>query len=758
MIVRHDNELEVREVETSSLVIEMPSSYEALSSAFTFVRYALPEQADYDEVHMALRNQLTSPYRVWWRDPLGRSVYALWPSERVPQPFEFGGEQIAPDHVAPDEIPFHMLVKLLMAHYFRGQEDVFTGQGKHYQFVRHDSWRDEVICLEFDLAAAKGVEVDDPVQLFDVLISACRFKVVSPDRARPARNSYYARTIGDDGISRMQLLTRSEAERRLAAGEPLWELGGDSRRPARLDFFNLKAIEKSRGFLLQEFCHRFAALLNSYGISAQPQARRFTRYLASKPMAGGSLDIALSGRVFFVLDQRHQRSVPSEYYIRHFRQWFPECDFTPIEDVSLLPETHEGPTIVLLDAPPEAYKGPLPGDAWEDPYQRLYAEYPGIPLQSFVVNPNIIPDFGVTTPETYLSYNRWTADEESKFEQRAQLTLRDAFLKHLILRELPLSDALPKTPALQRYAFVYRGLYNGDRYTAMMYVVDNKPVLRAVMDPEGFAELDEVCERYGLKWDDVEDALDSWRRNPDREYNFKVVLGQGVAAELVDLPEYALHEFQEIHRRVRERNEPQPTHFFLALPHFDTYAASRGWPTEEQISSEHMEEQIDSLRGNNARAVRLLQQLRRHDAFIEELAESISECSFEELWHREDYQELLYSLFGTRRPRTIHDVFAAGDRLLSPRQNALLFYTGIWYDEANMTYMVGSPDPIKPSQSNAHRLRSFRMLVGDSINLEDMLQLMAVGFVRLRQYTVLPYPFKLIRLYIENYLSWAMRA
>jgi len=39
-----------------------------------------------------------------------------------------------------------------------------------------------------------------------------------------------------------------------------------------------------------------------------------------------------------------------------------------------------------------------------------------------------------------------------------------------------------------------------------------------------------------------------------------------------------------------------------------------------------------------------------------------------------------------------------------------------------------------------------------------MLQLMAVGFVRLRQYTVLPYPFKLIRLYIENYLSWAMRA
>lgn len=87
----------------------------------------------------------------------------------------------------------------------------------------------------------------------------------------------------------------------------------------------------------------------------------------------------------------------------------------------------------------------------------------------------------------------------------------------------------------------------------------------------------------------------------------------------------------------------------------------------------------------------------------------------------------------------------------------MIFYTGIWFDNSDQTYMVGSPESINQVQKNALTLRRFEPLIGRGVNLNDMLQLMAVGFVRLGQYTVLPYPFKLLRLYIENYLHWALR-
>jgi len=75
----------------------------------------------------------------------------------------------------------------------------------------------------------------------------------------------------------------------------------------------------------------------------------------------------------------------------------------------------------------------------------------------------------------------------------------------------------------------------------------------------------------------------------------------------------------------------------------------------------------------------------------------------------------------------------------------------IWYHKEENTYSIGSPQSPQQTQDKAIKLRRFDIYQGE--NLFDgqlLLELMAVQFVRNKQYTVYPYPFDLIRLYCEN--------
>lgn len=61
-------------------------------------------------------------------------------------------------------------------------------------------------------------------------------------------------------------------------------------------------------------------------------------------------------------------------------------------------------------------------------------------------------------------------------------------------------------------------------------------------------------------------------------------------------------------------------------------------------------------------------------------------------------------------------------------------------------------------QARAHRVRRFVVYQGaDQFNIHSVLETMSVKFVRLKQYTVYPYYFHLIDLYIDNILAHQRR-
>jgi len=70
--------------------------------------------------------------------------------------------------------------------------------------------------------------------------------------------------------------------------------------------------------------------------------------------------------------------------------------------------------------------------------------------------------------------------------------------------------------------------------------------------------------------------------------------------------------------------------------------------------------------------------------------------------------------------------------------------------------MVGSPDQLKFEQARAHLIRRFDHYQGSELfPVVLFLNTLSVLFVRLEQYTVYPYPFHLIDLYVETKLHWA---
>jgi hypothetical protein len=102
-------------------------------------------------------------------------------------------------------------------------------------------------------------------------------------------------------------------------------------------------------------------------------------------------------------------------------------------------------------------------------------------------------------------------------------------------------------------------------------------------------------------------------------------------------------------------------------------------------------------------------------------------------------------IYGELRNNEFESIFQIGNFL-----NIKYEYTENDYlDGHAFVYYVGSKQSMKVNYPNACRMRKVISL-GDTIEYENMLPLMAVEFVRNSQYTVLPFPFKYLREYIET--------
>jgi hypothetical protein len=156
----------------------------------------------------------------------------------------------------------------------------------------------------------------------------------------------------------------------------------------------------------------------------------------------------------------------------------------------------------------------------------------------------------------------------------------------------------------------------------------------------------------------------------------------------------------------------------------------------------------------------LYRQLETYDEYLDELLLERDDISFNDLWDGEQ-RERIISIFGIKPDRNGRYSNATYKRLYqklgwfsSDKSDDVHMYKGIWYDDQHC-YMVGASQGLNVRQPRAHLIRRFDVYMGaDRFDMHPLLLTTSVQFVRHDQYTVYPYPFHLIDVYVESFLQY----
>lgn len=764
-----------RSVRTTSINVRVSDDYEYLRSQYDLVCYAVPESFKsekdrYDKLHVEVKSQLSYPYYFL---PHALSIYVLYPKGTAPTSLKLSflsDKELEFSRIAFSELELHVLLKLLFEDYFRRpSQGTFVSQNAYYVYVKPEyqyrtgelKWD---MCLEIKVKGHRDNKSKDATQWqsFQISNSATRFRIVEKSRIQEwhkKKFAYFQKTSPQDGIVYFNQLRKEDID--TFEGD-IYEVYRDKRSRAQLDYHNHRNPEECRGKILYDFINEFIPYLNGCGLEANQQYRQVREFPASK--AFGELSLAHLPTVN-VLDERVNTDNPIEDYLELLQAEYPEIKFELIDELSTSSRT---PTLILLDGTQEDFAdGGILSDFGDDPYQTIYRteDYISIPKQS--VNINVDADgWKGEDPFEYLEYSMvsFNGDERSAAKYKFDVALKELLQKDFVINPRNVVDALPgysnNDVDLRRFAFVRKMTYtNIDKHKVLLHFADEELHFVDLRSSSSKQMLYDVADSLGLDWDDVETALSE--KNYDKEPSkYDVILSDGLAIHVEDVSETVLYEYDEIIARQSIRQEQFPIEYFRLQYRYDD-AKNDTWLTFEELRQRGL---LKGQRPKNKKeqaSIDFYNQLGTFDDFLDDLELNHIEISYDTLTN-ETNMESIGTIFGLKRSektgkysnRRLRNIYKRLGMFAGDKEKDVHLYQGIWYD-AEHRFMVGAKQGLNETQPNAHRIRQFDILVENGeFDIELMLQTMAVTFVRHKQYTVMPYLFHLIDIYVENVLRW----
>lgn len=766
-----------RTAQTTTLIVTRPTDFSRLESRFKLVRYELPERFRgvaksnknaYGQMHNSLRDQIDFPYKTFKYDRLDGvnaykwAIYVLYPRNEAAReitipllsdtPLRWSEIQFA-DLAS---LQFHLLLKLLQIAYFRGEQTGrFVGQDRCYVFAKTVKENYSHICLEIELRGDIQNEPGDVEQTFKVIGHATRFKRV--DEPKQRSHAYFGRKA-KGGKAYFIHLKQSQVDSAQQRKEAIYEIRTREGHRTTLAYHNLLRIEESVGKLLYDFIQGFTAYLVNYGIQSRSKERTFTEFIVP-PKDQASLPLSLLNPIS-VFDNRLQHDHALQEYLALFAHLWPELAFIPVVDLT---RAENRAVLVIQDHNKEDFEqdGILQLE-WKDPYIDLYMRYPYLPKQSINVNPNDSEHTGTATE--YLHYAPPNADSAA-FQQKLEMALNQLYLKDVILHQQSIQQRLPLVPV--GYAFIRKDRYYSATYETLLWTDGDALHFIDLRDEKGKMQRDELFSWLGIDWEDMYDRmLCKYRRNENEERakdlpGYDLIIGPGIFTELEDLNERVLYDYGEITRRQAETQDPLPIDALKLAHQYDEVRPGYLLSFEEILGRHLLGKQPASPKNEKETAsITFYRQLEEFDAFLEEIRRTHQEVSFNALTQGERMERIgkIFDIHPDERGhyhrRRFKDLYQRLGLFSSEKAKDVHFYQGIWYDE-DRSYMVGSPTSMNQRQPRAHLIRRFDVYTGESqFDIRPFLLATSVQFVRLNQYTVYPYAFHLIDLYVENVLRF----
>ncbi len=721
-------------------------------SPFKLVKYKIPDTywndsfLNFGKVHNAYKNTLERPYFFFTGDKKNAGLYVLYRKEDKIENLTFDflqNDKLVSSTVKFQDIPLHLLLKILAANYFVTRKETVS----HNRFyVQAKSGKGKtIICIEIELKGAME-NVDDkgnelPIQQFKILNHATHFSPKVPWGQKVITAAKFRKIVRSGGVYFRQLKPK-EADN--FKGD-IYYIDKDPKKRAVLDYHSASEPESTRGGVLHQFIKKFIPYLKEYGITATQNARNFIEY--SSQIKHDGLQVSDLHTIFLFDNRLNTKDIPIEDYAWLLNEKYQQdlgLTFDLIEEEQFTPTK---PLLIIQDHNKKDFEkdGPLFGQ--DDPYQRIYnnKKYSDIPKQSINVNLNDPKQYKFEAANQYLQYNLIELELKSSFDQRFQVCFNELYLKDLILNQkdvcqLPCLNGLSKrfdiTP-LQDYAFIRRETELGTNYTTMLYIQDGK--FRLIDLTRGKQLADELLAKYNLDWvDDIISPFKAKHKKLDKEENklprFDFIVGPDQVIEIEDIDERVLYDYDAILDRKRELDQPYPIQELKLVKHYNKIRPKK--ISETSVT---------------------LVQCQAYDAFLDELAKAgVSEISFNQLTDGENWQRIIQSLeikpdrnskYNVSKLKRCYDPLGM---FLSTKGSELIKgYSGIWYDAENC-FMVGDFGSFKFKQPRAHLIRRFSIYKGESnFDINTFLETTAVKFVRFNQFTVYPYFFHLIDLYVE---------
>jgi len=708
---------------------------------FKIVRYEVPgkfrylkDKNKFGRFHNALKEQLPKPYYFYSYDEPTPAIYVLYEREAEVLPLEI--EFLSAEEFKQQEMKIadftgkklHIIIKLLLAKYFESRDnknrEAFVSQGKYYILAERMKDDRGFICLEIEL------KQHYPAQEFSVIGRATRFIKCEKDEIKPGYKAIYPYFFSRMGPIGGQTFLRPLKPSKIEKWEKeIFRINRHSSAPAQLAYHSVKKPEATRGYTLYKFIEKFIQFLKGYGITAIQKERNFLKHKSQ--LQDPNLQISNLGIIYLFDNRLNKATIPIEAYQKLLQEKYQSelgISFEVITEAELAPPK---PLLVIQDYKEADFEenGKLYGE--EDPYKRFYKAHPDIPKQSVNVNLN-------SNNEDYLEYGILELDKS--FDYRFRVCFNELYLKDIILNKrdvrylLGLTEILQLHLAqfkLQEYVFVR----NRKSHPILLYVKDGHFEFVDLRAPEGKVLRDTVLEGYGLDWlNDIEQPILAKYKKNKSEDEFKpydFILGPGrQIIEIEDIEEQILYAYEEITKRKDDTKVKYSIEGLKLAPHYDRVKAP-------------------SL---------TLEQCQNYDEFLDSLdLPNLQEISFAELTNKEGkyWEDIVRVLAIEPNKNGKYDVKklkAAYQRLglfLSDKgKGAIEGYQGIWYD-SEQCYMVGSTAGINDKQSRANLIRKFHVHSGeDKLEIKLFLETLAIKFVRNEQYTVYPYPFHLIDLYV----------
>lgn len=689
-----------KQCKTSSILIDLQnSSFKKFNEEVVIYKFALPSyiQDKYNEyaiLHNWAKDNLNLPY---YLNIPSKKLYVLVPKGETVSELKYEDKPLASsvftEYTATGQ--FHIVVKLLLAKYFELTEN-FVSNDKFFLHASVNKSKTWATVLKIDVA--HNYRNVDSIE-FSIKDEANRLKNLSVEDY----GKYYLKEIiyGQsirNGQTFFKQLKRKEIKefKGLLFAKPKTGFVGNSK--TRINYHSIldsSGHESSKAFLLERFTTKFLLFLNEYGIKSNSKELQLSKVEIERQRTG--LDIKNFN--IALIDGRKVKK-------KNLEEIFKSNEEVSFTEKTIADLKENDSCLFVMDYNKEDFAERFKDEP--DPYKTFKEslQHKGIAKQGICINENYFDDDARDTETNKEDYLTYEGLNEKDLGRNLGICITQLFLKRTLLNKN--ASLLPHNETLQTQCFCFRN-------HLLFAEGDN-------LEIEKFESAGELLERVASKFNKLNteklfETIYNYH-NPfskTKEFDFlnhKIIFSNESVIEILDIPERAFYDEEEIKQRIADRNKQRAKAEFK----------SKG--------TDEISEQFNNL--------------------LDEEIENVM-LSYEELKvkYGKGDKGFLKLIFGSKDERPFVKFLNENTKvqIKGLKQDGIFStYTGVWFDEAQQQYFVGRTHGYQHKQDKGSQMKKVLTHFG-TFNEETFFNLLNVDFIRYKEITVNPFPFKLIEMY-----------